>query len=69
MYFWGGEGREKEVEKEAEKHHVCLPLPTRDLAHDPGMCPDWESNQWSFGFQASAQFIEPHQPGLEKEED
>ena len=25
--------------------------------------PDWELNQQSFGLQASAQSIEPHQPG------
>ena len=38
--------------------------PTGDLAHSPDMCPDWESNQWSFGSQAGAQSTEPHQPGL-----
>ena len=26
--------------------------------------PDWESNQWSFGLQASTQSTEPHQPEL-----
>ena len=36
----------------------------RDLACNPGMCPDWESNQQTFGSQASAQSTEPHQPGL-----
>ena len=25
--------------------------PTGDLAHNPGMCPDWELNQRSFGSQ------------------
>ena len=25
---------------------------TGDLACNPGMCPDWESNQWPFGSQA-----------------
>ena len=38
--------------------------PTGDLGHNPGMCPDWESNQQPFGSQASAQSTEPHQPGL-----
>ena len=37
------EGRKKEVEK-----HQCVvashSAPTGDLAHSPGMCPDWESN-------------------------
>ena len=36
----------------------------RDLAHDPGMFPDWESNQGPFVSQASTQSTEPHQPGL-----
>ena len=38
--------------------------PTGHLAHNPGMCPAWESNQCPFGSQASTQFTEPHQPGL-----
>ena len=37
--------------------------PTGDLACNPGLCPDWESNQRPFGLQASAQSTEPHQPG------
>ena len=37
---------------------------TRDLAHNPGMCPGWESNQRPFGLQAGAQSTEPHQPWL-----
>ena len=41
----------------------CTP-PTRDLAHNPGMCPDWESNLGPFGSQASAQPTELQQPGL-----
>ena len=38
--------------------------PTGDLAQNPGMCPEWESNQRSFGSQAGTQSTEPHQPGL-----
>ena len=38
--------------------------PTGDLALNPGMCPDWESNQRPFGLQACAQSTELHQPGL-----
>ena len=41
----------------------CTP-PTGDLAHNPGVCPDWELNQQPFGSQARAQSTEPHQPGL-----
>ena len=37
--------------------------PTRDMALNPGMFPDWELNQRPFDLQASAQFTEAHQPG------
>ena len=37
----------REGEREGEKHQCvvgsCTP-PTGDLAHNPGVCPDWESN-------------------------
>ena len=59
--------RGKGKEKEGEKHHCVVAShapPTRDLSHNPGMCSDWESNQWPFGSQASAQSTEPHQQGL-----
>ena len=35
-----------------------------NLAHNPGMCPDWELNQQPCGSQDSTQSTEPHQPGL-----
>ena len=38
-------------------------LPTGDLADNPGMCPDWELNQWPFGSQIGTPSTEPHQPG------
>ena len=52
------EGRERNI-------NVWLPLVshTGDLACNPGMCPDQESNQWPFGSQASTQSTEPHQTG------
>ena len=37
--------------------------PTVDLAHNPGMFPDWELNQRPFGSEASTQSTETHQPG------
>ena len=41
--------RGERMEKERERNiNVWLPLvqpPTGDLAHNPGMCPDWELNQ------------------------
>ena len=40
--------RGREGEREGEKHQCvvasCAP-PTGDLVFNPGMCPDWESNQ------------------------
>ena len=45
---------------------TCLPPLTGDLACNPGMCPDWESNWRPFGSQAGAQSTELHQPGLYK---
>ena len=36
--------------------------PTEDLAHNPGVCPDWESNRLPFGSQAGTRSTEPHQP-------
>ena len=35
--------------------------PNGDPAHNPGMCPDQESNQRPFDSQADAQSTEPHQ--------
>ena len=66
--FWGdfiylflekGEGKERNI-------NVWLPLvhsPLGTWPCDPGMYPDWESNQQPFGLQASAQSTEPCQPG------
>ena len=58
--------RGREGEREGEKHQCvvasCAP-PTGDLACNPGMCPDWESNQQCFGAQAGTQSPEPYQPG------
>ena len=59
--------RGKGKEKEGDKHQCVVAShvpPIGDLAHNPGMFPDWESNQQPFGLQASAQSTEPHQPGL-----
>ena len=60
LFLERGEGRE------GEKHQCvvasCMPS-NGDLACNPGMYPDWESNQWPFGLQVSAPSPEPHQPG------
>ena len=55
--------RGREGEKEEEKHQCVIAshmLPTGDLACNPGMCPDWESNWQPFGSQADTQSTEPH---------
>ena len=69
LFIFRGEGREGEREENIhvrERHQSAAShTPTTgDLAHNPGMCLDWESNQQPFGSQASAQSTEPHQPGL-----
>ena len=59
IYLFEGEG-------EGEKHQCVVAShapPTGDQAWNPGMCPDWETNQPPFGLQASTQSTEPHQPG------
>ena len=51
-------------EREGEKHQcVVAPRvpPTGDLAYNPSMCPDWESNQGPFDLQAGIQSTEPQQ--------
>ena len=53
-----GRGGEREGEKHEEEKHQCVVAshapPTGDLAHNPGMCPNWESNLQPFGLQACA---------------
>ena len=55
------------MEEEREKHQ-CMAAshgtPTGDLAHNPGMCPDQESNWQLLDSQAGTQSTEPQQPGL-----
>ena len=60
--------RGKEGEREGEEHQCVVAFrasPTGDLAHNPGLCTNWESKRWPFGLQASAQSTEPHQPGFD----
>ena len=64
LFVGRGEGRETKVDVQ-EKHLSVAPRthPTENLACNPGMCPDWESNWWPFSLQAGAQSTEPQQPG------
>ena len=45
---------EKERERNFGRLLLILP-PTRGLAHNPSMCPDWESSQRPFGLQVDTQ--------------
>ena len=71
LFIFRVRGREAEREENisvGEKHQCvvasCTP-PAGDLARNPGLCPDWESNRWPFSLQAGAQSTEPQHPGLE----
>ena len=68
FYFFNFRERGRERKREGEKHQCVVaflaPPPTGDLACNPGMCPDWELNQWLLGLETSTQSTEPHQPGL-----
>ena len=50
VYLFIFRERGKKREREGEKHRCAremvasLKPPTRDLALNPGICPDWESN-------------------------
>ena len=43
LFLEKGKGREKERERNINVWVSHAP-PTGDLAHNPGLCPDWESN-------------------------
>ena len=45
LFLKSSEGREKEREGNNQCVVACHVPPTGDLAHNPGMCPDWELNQ------------------------
>ena len=64
LFIFREMGREGGREGEKQQCVVDSHSPhTGDLAHNPRMCPDWESNQWPFGAQSGAKSTEPHQPG------
>ena len=58
--------RGKEGTREGVKHQCVVASsvpPTGNMAYNPGMCPDWESNWQRFSSQAYAQSTVLHQPG------
>ena len=59
--------RGREGEREGEIHQCVVASrvpPAGDLAYNPGMYPNWESNWQPSGLQAGTQSTEPHQPEL-----
>ena len=60
IYLFIYRERGREGEREGKRHQCVVasqtPL-TRDLVHNPGMCPDWESNQWPFGLQPALSLL------------
>ena len=59
--------RGKEEKREGEKYPCVVTSstpPTGHLAHNPGKCPDWDSNPRLFGSQAGTQSTGPQQVGL-----
>ena len=69
MFLERGEWREEERERSIvlwrnTDRLVASHRPqTEDLAHGPGVCPDWEFSQRPFGLHVDSQRTEPHQPG------
>ena len=57
--------KERGREGEERERNMTLTRPQRgDLACNPGMCPDQESNRHPFGLQNDEQSTEPHQAEL-----
>ena len=54
--------KERERNMDVQERHrliACHKSPAGDLAHNPGMCPDWKLNQRPFGLQVGTQSIQP----------
>ena len=68
MFIFRERGREGERERNINMREIHPSLashtsPAGDVAHNPGMCPDWKLNQQPFVSQVGTQSTEPHQPG------
>ena len=64
FFIFGERGRGRD--REGVKHQCVFASSTPhtgDLARNPSMSPDRDSNQRCFGSQVSTQSTEPHQPG------
>ena len=54
FYLFISRQKGREGERKGEKYQCVVASRTThtgNLARNPGMCPDWESNQWPFGSQ------------------
>ena len=66
LFFFRERGREGEKDREKHQYVVAFRgLPTGDLADNPSMCLDWESNLRAFASNSSTQSTDPQQPGQE----
>ena len=63
FYLFLEKGREGERGRETSRCGCLSWTGVGNLACNPGMYPNWESNQRPFGSQAGTQSTEPHQPG------
>ena len=60
--------RRKGGRKRGEKYQCLVGShtpPTGDLTHNPGMYPDWESNQWVFGSKRTLNPLSHTSQGIE----
>ena len=64
IIFREREGKEKERERNINVWLTLAFPATGDLAHNPGMCPDWESNWQPFGSQPTLNPLIECGPGL-----
>ena len=60
VFIFRGKGKEGEREQEP---HQCVVTSHAPPTGNPGMCPDWDLNQWPFGWQVGTQSTEPQQQG------
>ena len=66
IYLFIFRERGREGERGGVKHQYVVPShapPTRDMACNPGMCPDWELNRQPRGSQSGTKSADPYQPG------
>ena len=65
LFIFRERGRERERDGEDHQCAVASRTPSaKDVAHNPGMCPDWVLTYGPLGSQASTQSTKPHQPAL-----